>query len=249
MDPYQPNEQSAKKKAFTNRAFNLTFMRVFLRWPASHGNMRRGKKGKRDEAQSSLDAFTNAAAEAEVNSVPEPVVPAMPDLDALARADEQIRQAEEESVYQQEMKDEVKPLQTFSMPSMEHSQPQVTPSSDVIYHDLGELYPNPPLLDSDNGMVLHRAVLNDITGCGQLMNWVADDHAVIVEMNRLMKKTVEFNAALAQLNTFIDADLGGQIIQMTETRLMLLPPGCRGVRGVEMEAFAVDAKELGRRQL
>lgn len=211
--------------------------------------MRRGKKGKRDEAQSSLDAFTNAAAEAKVNSEPEPVVPAMPDLDALARADEQIRQAEEESVYQQEMKDEVKPLQTFSMPSMEHSQPQVTTSSDVIYHDLGELYPNPPLLDSDNGMVLHRAVLNDITGCGQLMNWVADDHAVIVEMNRLMKKTVEFNAALAQLNTFIDADLGGQIIQMTETRLMLLPPGCRGVRGVEMEAFAVDAKELGRRQL
>ena len=64
-----------------------------------------------------------------------------------------------------------------------------------------------------------------------------------------MKKTVEFNAALAQLNTFIDADLGGQIIQMTETRLMLLPPGCRGVRGVEMEAFAVDAKVLGRRQL
>ena len=25
------------------------------------------------------------------------------------------------------------------------------------------------------------------------MDWVADDHAVIVEMNRLMKKTVEFN--------------------------------------------------------
>jgi SepF-like predicted cell division protein (DUF552 family) len=98
-------------------------------------------------------------------------------------------------------------------------------------------------------MVLHRAVLNDITGCGQLMDWVADDHAVIVEMNRLMKRTVEFNAVLAQLNTFIDNDLGGQIIQMAETRLMLLPPGCRGVRGVEMEAFAVDSHELGRRRM
>ena len=111
------------------------------------------------------------------------------------------------------------------------------------------MYPNPPIIDSPNGMVLHRAVLNDITGCGQLMDWVADDHAVIVEMNRLMKKTVEFNSAISRLNTFIDTDLGGQIIQVTETRLMLLPPGCRGVRGVEMEAFAVDATELGRRRL
>tara|TARA_B110000902_G_scaffold188181_1_gene213026 strand:- start:776 stop:1201 length:426 start_codon:yes stop_codon:yes gene_type:complete len=140
----------------------------------------------------------------------------------------------------------MKPLRTFDMPSMEMTQPRSTPSAEVIYHDLGALYPNPPILDSSMGMVLHRAVLNDITGCGQLMDWVADDHAVIVEMNRLMKKTVEFNAAIAQLNTFIDKDLGGQIIQMAETRLMLLPPGCRGVRGVEMEAFAVDAHELGR---
>jgi SepF-like predicted cell division protein (DUF552 family) len=170
----------------------------------------------------------------------------MPDLDALARADEKIREEEENIVATKEAKEEMKPLRTFDMPSMEMTQPRSTPSAEVIYHDLGALYPNPPILDSSMGMVLHRAVLNDITGCGQLMDWVADDHAVIVEMNRLMKKTVEFNAAIAQLNTFIDKDLGGQIIQMAETRLMLLPPGCRGVRGVEMEAFAVDAHELGR---
>ena len=210
--------------------------------------MRRGKKGKRDEAQSSLDAFTNVPSEP--NSVqPKPVVPSMPDLDALARADEKMRNAEMESVSESEIKDDAKPLQTFSMPSMEQQTPQIATSSEVIYHDLGELYPNPPILGSQDGMVLHRAVLNDITGCSQLMDWVADDHAVIVEMNRLMKRTVEFNAALGQLNSFIDGDLGGQIIQMTETRLMLLPPGCRGVRGVEMEAFAVDAKELGRRRM
>ncbi len=210
--------------------------------------MRRGKKGKRDEAQSSLDAFTNAPSEPKKEQ-PKPVVPSMPDLDALARADEKMKNSGREEREKTEEKDDVHPLQTFSMPSMEQSNPQITSSSDVLYHDLGELYPNPPILPSDNGMVLHRAVLNDITGCSQLMDWVADDHAVIVEMNRLMKKTVEFNAALAQLNAFIDNDLGGQIIQMTETRLMLLPPGCRGVRGVEMEAFAVDAKELGRRRM
>tara|TARA_B110000902_G_scaffold157511_1_gene180671 strand:+ start:1808 stop:2443 length:636 start_codon:yes stop_codon:yes gene_type:complete len=211
--------------------------------------MRRGKKGKRDEAQSSLDAFTNVQPESEELPASEPVVPSMPDLDALARADEKIREAEEDIISAQEAKEEVKPLRTFNMPSMGMVQSQPTPAAEVIYHDLGELYPNPPILDSENGMVLHRAVLNDITGCGQLMDWVADDHAVIVDMNRLMKKTVEFNAVLAHLNTFIDADLGGQIIQMTETRLMLLPPGCRGVRGVEMEAFAVDAHELGRRPI
>jgi len=209
--------------------------------------MRRGKKGKRDEAQSSLDAFANRPSESDELPAPELIVPSMPDLDALARADEKIRVAEEGIVSTQESKDEIKPLRTFNMPSMDQTQPQATPDAEVIYHDLGELYPNPPILDNGNGMVLHRAVLNDITGCGQLMDWVADDHAVIVEMNRLMKKTVEFNAALAQLNAFIDSDLGGQIIQMTETRLMLLPPGCRGVRGVEMEAFAVDTHELGRR--
>ena len=211
--------------------------------------MRRGKKGKRDEAQSSLDAFANVQSKSDELLTPEPVVPSMPNLDALARADEKMREAEEELISAQEAKEELKPLRTFNMPSMEHNQSHATPATEVIYHDLGELYPNPPILDSENGMVLHRAVLNDITGCGQLMDWVADDHAVIVEMNRLMKRTVEFNAVLAQLNTFIDNDLGGQIIQMAETRLMLLPPGCRGVRGVEMEAFAVDSHELGRRRM
>ena len=211
--------------------------------------MRRGKKGKRDEAQSSLDAFTNPQPQQNDKPKKDTVVPSMPDLDVLARADEKIREAEEVAELASKDDDETSPLRTFNMPSMETNQTQISTENEVIYHDLGQLYPNPPILDNENGMVLHRAVLNDITGCGQLMDWVADDHAVIVEMNRLMKKNVEFNAALAQLNTFIDNDLGGQIIQMTETRLMLLPPGCRGVRGVEMEAFAVDANELGRRRM
>ena len=211
--------------------------------------MRRGKKGKRDEAQSSLDAFTNPQPQQKEKPEKDPVVPSMPDLDVLTRADEKIREAEEVADLASKDDGETAPLRTFNMPSMETNQTQISTENEVIYHDLGQLYPHPPILDNESGMVLHRAVLNDITGCGQLMDWVADDHAVIVEMNRLMKKNVEFNAALAQLNTFIDNDLGGQIIQMTETRLMLLPPGCRGVRGVEMEAFAVDANELGRRRM
>ena len=59
--------------------------------------MRRGKKGKRDEAQSSLDAFAKVHSEPEQSPASEPIVPSMPDLDALARADEKIR-AEEEKI-------------------------------------------------------------------------------------------------------------------------------------------------------
>ena len=43
--------------------------------------------------------------------------------------------------------------------------------------------------------------------------------------------------------------MGGQIIQITDTRIMLLPPGCRGLKGVEMEAFAAGAEDLGRRRI
>ncbi|MDC0655918.1 hypothetical protein OAP41_03365 [Candidatus Poseidoniaceae archaeon] len=209
--------------------------------------MRRRRKGKKDEGQSSLDAFTNTEPVPKKESVR--VVPSMPDLDALTRADEKARQITEQAETSVPETEGSKPLRTFSMPSMQQHETFTAPEAEVIYHKLGEMYPHAPVIDSQHGLVLHRAVLNDITGCGQLMDWVADDHAVIVEMNRLMKKTVEFNSAIVRLNTFIDSDLGGQIIQMTETRLMLLPPGCRGVRGVDMEAFAVDAKELGRQGL
>ena len=209
--------------------------------------MRRRRKGKKDEAQSSLDAFTNVGSDSEAEKPT--MVPSMPDLDALTRADEKARNTSVDGESTVAEPESSQPLRTFNMPSMDQQPTVAIPEAEVIYHKLGEMYPHPPLIDSQHGLVLHRAVLNDITGCGQLMDWVADDHAVIVEMSRLMKKTVEFNSAIARLNTFIDTDLGGQIIQVTDTRLMLLPPGCRGVRGVDMEAFAVDAKELGRQGL
>ena len=209
--------------------------------------MRRRRKGKKDDAQSSLDAFTNIGSDAEADKPT--MVPSMPDLDALTRADEKARETSVDGEATVAEPESSQPLRTFNMPSMNQQPTVAIPEAEVIYHKLGEMYPHAPIIDSQHGLVLHRAVLNDITGCGQLMDWVADDHAVIVEMSRLMKKTVEFNSAIARLNTFIDSDLGGQIIQMTDTRLMLLPPGCRGVRGVDMEAFAVDAKQLGRQGL
>jgi len=194
--------------------------------------MRRKKGGNKDESQSSLDSFTN-------NNIP-----SMPDLDSLAKADKIMRKEKLNS-----SDDDTEGLNTFEMPSMQQIKEKSAAPTGLVYHDLEKMYPNPPIKDSSSGIVVHRAVLNDITGCSTLLDWLAEGHASIVEMNRLIKREVEFSSAINQLHTFIEGDLGGQIIQITDTRLMLLPPGCRGVRGIEMEAFAASAEELGRRRL
>lgn len=202
----------------------------------------------RDEAQSSLDAFTSGqsppapAPVAPKKAKTEPVVPSMPDLDVLAQADELLRQADEAN--STPTAPEAQPLRSFEMPSLKPRTNVQPASTKPMYTDLGKKYPHPPIASAEGGLVLHRAVLDDLTGCGTLLDWVADGHAVIVEMKRLMKRSVEFTAALDQLNAFIVEDLGGEILQMTSTRLMLLPAGCRGVNGTEMEAFAVEAGDF-----
>ena len=190
------------------------------------------RKKDEDPHQSSLDSFANVD------------LPSMPDLDKLAKADKMLAQNSQDNRMEKS-----KSLNTFEMPSMQQVKEKSAAPTGLVYHDLEKMYPNPPIKDSSSGMVVHRAVLNDITGCSTLLDWLAEGHASIVEMNRLIKREVEFSSAVNQLHTFIEGDLGGQIIQITDTRLMLLPPGCRGVRGVEMEAFAASAEELGRRRL
>ena len=46
------------------------------------------------------------------------------------------------------------------------------------------------------------------------------------------------------LYQFIEGDAQGQIIRITDTRLLLLPQGCRGIKGTEMEGFAVEPDEF-----
>ena len=195
------------------------------------GNVMKRKKDD-DPHQSSLDSFADID------------LPSMPDLDKLAKADK---------ILKANQANESKPvndsLNTFEMPSMSKTKKKNVIPSKLIYHDLDKKYPNPPITSTDTGLVVHRAVLNDITGTSTLLDWLSDGHASIVEMGRLIKRDTEFSAALDSLHSFIEGDLGGQIIQLTDTRLMLLPPGCRGLRGVEMEAFAAGAEELGRRRL
>ena len=190
------------------------------------------RKKDTDLHQSSLDSFADVE------------LPSMPDLDQLTKADKILK--ENQSINEGEKSNN---LNTFEMPSMSKTTKKNEVPSKLIFHNLGNKYPDAPIISNDNGLVVHRAVLNDMTGISTLLNWLADGHASIVEMGRLIKRDTEFRAALDELHKFIEGDLGGQIIQITDTRLMLLPPGCRGLKGVEMEAFAAGAEELGRRRL
>ena len=204
-------------------------MRVFLTHNYSGTIM---KKKKEDVHQSSLDSFSNIS------------LPSMPDLDKLAKADKILKESQPSNHLI-----DGEPLNTFEMPSMKNTSIKNEIPSNLIFHNLDSKYPDPPINSQDIGLVVHRAVLNDITGTSTLLNWLSEGHATIVEMGRLIKRDTEFNAALSEMHTFIEGDLGGQIIQITDTRLMLLPPGCRGLKGVELEAFAAGAEELGRRRL
>ena len=132
------------------------------------------------------------------------------------------------------------PIRTFSMPSA-GSVVHRPPTTDVDYHDLGELFPEAPVPQVGEGMVFHRGILHELSGVSQLLDWVSEGDAVIVELSRIITRETEFAIAIDSLSTFIEGDIGGQIIQLTDSRLLLLPPGCRGIRGVETESFVAEA--------
>lgn len=203
--------------------------------------MRRRKRKQKDEAQSSLDRFSDP--QAGVDSTEAPAVPSMPDLDRLEAAEARLDGHAPKPTPSSETSLGPGPRQ-FSMPSAEPSKTRPLPATTMTYHDLNVLYPHAPVPAYDGEMVLHNSTLLDLTGCGTLMDWVADGHGCIVEMKRMMKRPTEFNQALGMLSEFIEGDAQGQIIRITDTRLMFLPRGCRGIKGTDMEGFAVSPDEL-----
>jgi hypothetical protein len=203
------------------------------------GDMRRRKRKAKDEAQSSLDRFAQSTPKVQS----EADVPSMPDLDLLEAAEARL----EAGVTTDKKSDVPQPQdgpRRLSMPSANSATTRPLPSTTMTYHDLGVLYPNAPVPLYEGEMVLHNSTLLDLTGCGRLMDWVAEGHGCIVEMKRMMRRTTEFNQALSTLSTFVEGDVKGQIIRITDTRLLLLPQGCRGIKGTDMEGFAVLPDEL-----
>ena len=201
--------------------------------------MRRRRRKEKDEAHSSLDAFAHP-----VEGSEEPLerpVPSMPDLDLLEAAEAKLN--EETPAMALPPSGSTGP-RSFSMPSSSTASTPRMPSAEVTYHNLEQLYPNPPVPLYEGEMVLHNSTLLDLTGCGALMDWVSEGHGCVVEMRRMMKRSTEFNQALRMLYEFIEGDAQGQIIRITDTRLLLLPQGCRGIKGTEMEGFAVGSDDL-----
>ena len=66
-------------------------------------------------------------------------------------------------------------------------------------------YPNAPVPKVADGLVIHRAVLHDLTGVPQLLDWLADGEAAIVRMEKLMSRELELQTAIERLNTFVES--------------------------------------------
>ena len=90
--------------------------------------MARKRSSQRDEGQFSLDDFINQEP-ADAESVPE-MIDLSPQSEPL-----------------EEMPAESKPLRTFTMPSAAATSTQqpIPQPRTGIYHDLGKMYPNPPI--------------------------------------------------------------------------------------------------------
>ena len=91
------------------------------------------------------------------------------------------------------------------------------------YHELGIHYPDAPIPRSQSDVIVRRAVLEDISGAGDLMNWVSDGDIVIVEMADLLTRDMELQLAVSNIQEFVEGDICGQVVRLGSSRLLLLP--------------------------
>ena len=124
----------------------------------------------------------------------------------------------------------------LKVPSIEPG-PLPSPDPGQVYHDLGSLYPDAPVPRHPQEVVIRRAILHDVSGLEMLLDWAADGQIVIIELRRIIDRDFELTTAIEQLSNFVEGDLGGQLVQLGEERILLLPPGFRGMSGLEAESF------------
>ena len=121
----------------------------------------------------------------------------------------------------------VMPPREINMPSIKMVQ-GVEEEVDHLYHDLNILYPNPPIPDESRGVVIRRAKLAGISGISNVLNWVSENSAVVVNLDNIMSKENDLSVTLNLFTTFVEKDMGGQILQLTKSKVLLLPPECQG---------------------
>ncbi len=128
-----------------------------------------------------------------------------------------------------------KPIESLVMPSL-NPKKNIVKKNSVIYHDLERLYPDANI-SSINGFVIHRANLLGLNGVYQLFDWASDGDISVVDLKDILAEDEILNKIIQKLNDFIISDLNGEILQLSETRLLILPPSCKGMKGLEDEAF------------
>jgi len=101
------------------------------------------------------------------------------------------------------------------------------------YHDLAERYPDAPVPRGIRDAIVHRAVLDDITGVSMVMDWASDGDLVIVEMSNLLTRELELQTAVERIRDFVEDDISGEVVRLGDTRLLLLPNDFESVKGPE----------------
>lgn len=98
------------------------------------------------------------------------------------------------------------------------------------YHDLGMKFLHAPVPRTQGDVIVHRALLEDVTGIAQLMDWISDGDIVIVEMTGLMSRDMELQLAVGKIQEFVEGDMRGQLVRLGNSRLLLLPPTFESAR-------------------
>jgi len=111
----------------------------------------------------------------------------------------------------------------IEMPSLPSKSGNFSMDPGQDYHDLGELYANAPVARGMGDVIVHRAILDDITGIPKLLDWVSDGDIVILEMSRLITVETELRIAVDRIQSFVESDLSGEVIRLGTSRLLLLP--------------------------
>lgn len=111
----------------------------------------------------------------------------------------------------------------IEMPSLPAQASTTTIDAGQDYHDLGELYADAPVARGVGDVIVHRAVLDDITGIPKILDWLADGDIVILEMSRLLAAETELRIAVDKIQTFVEKDLVGEMVRLGQSRLLLLP--------------------------
>ena len=123
----------------------------------------------------------------------------------------------------------------IEMPSVPNDSGMVMePGQD--YHDLADRYPDAPVPRGVSDAVVHRAVLDDITGVSMVMDWVSDGDLVIIEMSRMLSRELELQTAIEKLRGFVEDDLCGEVVRLGDTRLLLLPSEFESTRRSEEQS-------------